>query len=350
MSNKDQGAALAVGPQPSTSGWSAHLRLHPLWLATMLLALLAVAALGNLMVGAAGLGIGQSLRALVLPDASVDTALIWDVRLPRILLAILVGANLAVAGVLIQTLTRNPLASPQTFGINGGAALAIVIAVIAFPGLSGGSTVLPAFIGAAAVGMLMWVLSLSNAITPLKLALAGIALQLVLAAMVQAVLIANNASADIVYWLAGSVTTAQWSKVWTVLPFSLAGIVVTIAGGHHFGLLALDASTGQSLGQNARRTGGLASVLIVVLAGSSVAVAGPIGFVGLMVPHIVRSLAGEDQRTVLALSALAGPLLLVSADLAGKLLAYPAELPVGIVTAILGAPAFLFITWRNRNQ
>lgn len=350
MSNKDQGAALGAAPHPSTSGWSAQRRLHPLGLLGLLLVLLAAAAIGNLMVGAAGLSAAQSIHALFLPDASVETALIWEVRLPRILLAILVGANLAVAGVLIQTLTRNPLASPQTFGINGGAALAIVIAVIAFPGLSGGSTVLPAFIGAAAIGMVMWVLSLSNAITPLKLALAGIALQLVLAAMVQAVLIAQNASADIVYWLAGSVTTAQWSKVWTVLPFSLAGIAVAIAGGHHFGLLALDASTGQSLGQNARRTGGLASLLIVVLAGSSVAVAGPIGFVGLMVPHIVRSLVGEEQRTVLALSAVAGPLLLVGADLGGKLLAYPAELPVGIVTAVLGAPAFLLITWRNRNQ
>ncbi|KKC39277.1 iron ABC transporter permease [Devosia epidermidihirudinis] len=326
------------------------MHLRPTWLFALILALLFAAAVGNLMVGAAGFSVEQSLRALFLPDTSVETALIWEVRLPRVLLAVLVGANLAVAGVLIQTLTRNPLASPQTFGINGGAALAIVVAVIAVPGLSGGSTVVPAFVGAAVIGMIMWILSLSNAITPLKLALAGIALQLVLAAMVQAVLIANNASADIVYWLAGSVTTAQWSKVWTILPFSLVGIVVAIAGGHHFGLLALDTSTGMSLGQNARRTGGLASALIVILAGSSVAVAGPIGFVGLMVPHIVRTLVGEEQRTVLILSVAAGPLLLVAADLGGKLVAYPAELPVGIITAILGAPAFLPITWRNRNQ
>ncbi|WP_313612992.1 iron ABC transporter permease [Agrobacterium sp.] len=349
MPNKAQVAATPAADKKEKARWSAERRLHPLWLLGLLIALLVVTAIGNLMVGAADLSVQQSLRALFQPDASVETALVWDVRLPRVLLASLVGANLAVAGVLIQTLTRNPLASPQTFGINGGAALAIVVCIIAFPGLSGGTTVLPAFAGAAGIGFIMWVLSLSNAITPLKLALAGVALQLVLAALVQAVLIANNASTDIVYWLAGSVTSAQWSKVMTILPFTLAGIAVTIAGGHHFSLLALDASTGQSLGQNARRTGGLASVLIVLLAGSAVAVAGPIGFVGLMVPHIIRSLVGEDMRTVLTLSTVAGPLLLVGADLGGKLITYPTELPVGIVTAILGAPAFLLITWRNRT-
>jgi len=350
MSNKAERASRSSAHENTKIGWNGAFRRHPVWLFGILLVLLAIVATGNLMVGAAGLTVQQFLTGLFQPDSSVETALIWDVRLPRVLLAILVGANLAVAGVLIQTLTRNPLASPQTFGINGGAALAIVVCVIALPGLSGGTTVLPAFAGAAAIGFIMWVLSLSNVITPLKLALAGVALQLVLAALVQAVLIANNASTDIVYWLAGSVTSAQWSKVLIILPFTVIGIIIAIAGGHHFGLLALDASTGQSLGQNAQRTGGLASILIVVLAGSSVAVAGPIGFVGLMVPHIVRSLVGEDLRTVLRLSTVAGPVLLVGADLGGKLATYPAELPVGIVTAILGAPAFLLITWRNRNQ
>jgi len=324
--------------------------INPVLLACMMLGLLVVAAIANLMVGASGLTLERSLSALFFPSDSVDSALIYDVRLPRLVQTILVGINLAVAGVLIQTLTRNPLASPQTFGINAGAALAIVTSVVAFPALSQWGTVLPAFAGAAIVGFLMWILSLSPAITPMKLALAGISIQLVLAALMQAILIANNASQDIVYWLAGSVNSAQWTKVTVILPFTIVGTIVAIAGGQHFGLLALDNSTGTSLGQNARRIGGLAAILIVALAGSAVAVSGPIGFVGLMVPHIVRRLAGEDQRTLLALSAIAGPLLLVAADLAGKLIAYPAELPVGIVTAILGAPAFLFITWTQRSK
>ncbi len=306
--------------------------------------------MAHLMVGPAGLSLDRSLTALFGMGTATDRALVHDVRLPRLMLTALVGANLAVAGVLIQTLTRNPLASPSTFGVNAGAALAIVLCVVAFPGLSQWGTVLPALAGAAGIGFLMWALSLAGGMTPMKLALAGIAIQLVLAALVQAILIANNAAQDIVYWMAGSVNSAQWSKVWIVLPFTLLGCASAVTAGHHFGLLALDASTGQSLGQNTRRTGGAAALLIVVLAGSAVAVSGPIGFVGLMVPHIVRRLAGEDQRTLLALSAIAGPLLLVAADLAGKLVAYPSEVPVGIITAIIGAPAFLLITWTLRSR
>lgn len=269
-------------------------------------------------------------------------------RLPRALLAVMVGANLAVAGVLIQTLTRNPLASPQTFGINAGASLVIVLCLIAFPPLKGAGTVWPAFAGAAVVGLAMWALSVSGAMNDMKLALAGISIQLVLAALVQAILIANNAAQDIVYWLAGSINGAQWEKVWIILPFTLIGGGAALLAGRHFGVLALDETTGLSLGQNATRVGGLAALLIVVLAGSAVAVSGPIGFIGLLVPHIIRRMAGGDQLTLIALSAIAGPLLLNAADLLGRVAAYPSEMPVGIVTALIGAPAFLLILWRQR--
>jgi iron complex transport system permease protein len=315
-----------------------------------MLILLALAILASLMVGASGLPLDRSLRALFVWDGSPDHALVFDVRLPRAAMAILVGANLAIAGVLIQTLTRNPLASPQTFGINAGAALAIVIVLIALPALGAWGSVLPAFVGAAAVGFIMWALSLSGAINTMKLALAGISIQLVLAALVQAILIANNAAQDVVYWLAGSVSAAQWSRIAIIAPFTIIGVSAAIAAGRHFGLLALDSTTGTSLGQNGRLVGASAAGLVVILAGSAVAVSGPIGFVGLIVPHVVRRLAGEDQRTLLMLSAIAGPLLLVTADLLGRLITYPAEVPVGIVTALIGAPAFLFITWRQRGR
>jgi iron complex transport system permease protein len=297
--------------------------------------------------GVSDLPVAKALHLLLMPDGSPQSALVWDVRLPRALLAVLVGANLAVAGVLIQTLTRNPLASPQTFGINAGAALAIVVYLIALPGLSGG-TVWPAFVGAALVGLAMWMLSVSGAMNDMKLALAGISVQLVLASLVQAILIANNAAQDIVFWLAGSINGAQWNKVAVILPFTLVGGGLSLLFGRHFGVLALGETTGLSLGQNAARVGGLAAALIVALAGSAVAVSGPIGFIGLLVPHIVRRLAGGDHLTVVALSMLAGPLLLSSADLVGRVAAYPTEVPVGIVTALLGAPAFLAILWRRR--
>ncbi|NTF46257.1 iron ABC transporter permease [Agrobacterium rhizogenes] len=323
---------------------------RPGLLGALLFLLLMAALVGGIAFGVSGLSAFRALRLLFLPDGSPESAVIWDVRLPRGILAVLVGANLAVAGVLIQTLTRNPLASPQTFGINAGASLAIVLCLIAFPALRSAGTVWPAFVGAAAVGFAMWALSVSGAMNEMKLALAGISIQLVLAALVQAILIANNAAQDIVYWLAGSINGAQWSKVWIILPFTLVGGGIALVAGRHFGVLALDENTGVSLGQNSRRVGGLAAVLIVVLAGSAVAVSGPIGFIGLLVPHIVRRLAGGDQATVLCLSAIAGPLFLSTADLFGRVAAFPAELPVGIVTALIGAPAFLAILYSRRSR
>lgn len=322
--------------------------MQPLALGCLLLAALAVVIIAAISFGVSELPVLRALSLFLSPDGSPDSALVWDVRLPRALLAVMVGANLAVAGVLIQTLTRNPLASPQTFGINAGASLVIVLCLIALPELKGAGTVWPAFAGAAAVGLAMWALSVSGAMNDMKLALAGISIQLVLAALVQAILIANNAAQDIVYWLAGSINGAQWDKVWIILPFSILGGGTALLAGRHFGVLALDDTTGVSLGQNARRVGGLAAALIVVLAGSAVAVSGPIGFIGLLVPHIIRRLVGGDQFTLIALSAIAGPLLLNAADLAGRITAFPSEMPVGIVTALVGAPAFLLILWRQR--
>jgi len=320
----------------------------PIVVGAVFLALLAITVISGMAFGVSNLPVRRALQLFFAPDGSADSALVWDVRLPRTALAIAVGANLAIAGVLIQTLTRNPLASPQTFGINAGASLVIVVCLIAWPEIRGAGMVWPAFAGAAVIGFAMWALSASGTMNDMRLALAGISIQLVLAALVQAILIANNTAQDIVYWLAGSINGAQWSKVWIILPFTFAGGAIALITSRHFDILALDEMTGLSLGQNARRVGGLAAILIVVLAGSAVAVSGPIGFIGLLVPHIVRRLAGGDHLTVLALSAICGPLLLNSADLLGRIAAFPAETPVGIVTALIGAPAFLVILWKQR--
>lgn len=337
-----RGRSPAIGSVPALR--------HPLVPGLLLAVLLAVCAIGTLMVGPSGLSLRRSFLAVLGQGDPRDIALVRDIRLPRLVLGVLVGANLGVAGLLSQTLTRNPLSSPQTFGINAGAALAIVLSFVAFPALSHWGTVAPALIGAAAIGAMMWSLSLSGGMTPTKLALAGIALHLVLSAMVQAVLIANNAAQDIVFWMAGSLNSAQWAKVAVIAPFTAMGLALAVVAAHHFAVLALDTQIGLSLGQNTRLVGGLAGLLIVLLAGSAVAVSGPIGFIGLMVPHLVRRLAGEDPRPLTVLCALAGALLLTGADLAGKLLAYPSEVPVGIVTAMIGAPAFLFITWMHRTR
>lgn len=309
----------------------------------------ALAILTSIAIGASDLGVRDAIRVLAFPDGSPQSALVWDVRLPRAVLVTLVGANLAVSGVLIQTLTRNPLASPQTFGVNAGASLALVVCLVAFPGVFGANTVWPAFVGAGAVGFAMWILSVSGTMNEIKLALSGISIHLVLSSIVQAILIANNAAQDIVYWLAGSVSGAQWDKVATIAPFSVIGVTLGVLASSHFGVLALDAGTGSSLGQNNKRVGSLASLLIVALAGSAVAVSGPIGFVGLLVPHIVRQLVGGDMRSILLASIIAGPLLLTIADILGRVAAFPAEVPVGVVTALIGAPAFLALLSAKRS-
>ena len=323
---------------------------NPIAVGAVLVVLLGFAIVAGIAFGVSSLPVLRALALLFSPDGSADSALVWDVRLPRAVLAIAVGANLAIAGVLIQTLTRNPLASPQTFGINAGASLAIVVCLIFWPEIRGAGMVWPAFAGAATIGFAMWALAASGTMNDMRLALAGISIQLVLAALVQAILIANNTAQDIVYWLAGSINGAQWSKIWIILPFTLTGATMALIAGRHFDILALDETTGLSLGQNAKRVGGLAAILIVILAGSAVAVSGPIGFIGLLVPHIVRRLAGGDHMTVIILSAICGPLLLNSADLIGRMTAFPAETPVGIVTALIGAPAFLMILWRQRAR
>lgn len=320
---------------------------------------LGAASFALIVVGVASIGVGSTavdpiggVLALLSPEESALQALVRDTRLPRMLLAALVGAALAVAGLLAQSMTRNPLASQQTFGINAGASFAIVVTAVAVPGTTAPGAQIghvgAGMIGAAAIGLVMWAVSTTGAVTVVSLALAGMTIQIVLSTLVQAVLIVENATQDLVFWLAGSVAGAQWSDVATLAPAVAIGLAVAIGGAPSFALLALDATTAAGLGQDPRRAAGVAAVVVVLLAGASVAVAGPIGFVGLMVPHIARRLVGAGFGRLLAACAVLGPLLLVTADLGGRLVAFPSETPAGIVTAVVGAPVFLVLAARRR--
>ncbi|MDG4797078.1 iron ABC transporter permease [Micromonospora sp. WMMD1082] len=311
----------------------------------LLLLVVGVVSLGT---GPTGIGWSRAIAALLDDEPSRLRSLVVDVRLPRALLAVLVGGSLAVAGLLAQALTRNPLASPQTFGINAGAAVAIVTATIAFPNLGALGTV-AALVGAAVVGAIMWALSTTGAVTIVGLALAGMTMQIVLSALVQAILIMNNSTHDIVFWLAGSVTGAQWDDVALLAPATAIGCAAALVGSRSFALLALDTTTAASLGQRPARAAGAAATIVVVLAGTAVAVAGPIGFIGLIVPHIARRLVGPRFVTQLVACLVLGPLLLLSADVLARLVAFPAETPAGIVTALLGAPVFLILAIRARR-
>ncbi|MBO1514925.1 FecCD family ABC transporter permease [Metabacillus bambusae] len=303
----------------------------------------------SISVGAADIDAGLVLKSLFETNPSKEQLIIQTLRLPRAIIGVLVGANLAVAGALMQAITRNSLASPQVFGVNAGASLFIVMVFAFLPNLSPSFLVIAAFIGAAAGGITVYSFASGGGMTHVKLALAGIAVHFLLSSLTQSVIIFSEQAKDVLYWLVGAVNGKTWTHVSLILPWSLTGLFVAILFSRSISILVLGESTAQGLGQQVGRIRILAGLLVIILAGSSVAVAGPVGFIGLIVPHIARKLVGGDYRRIIPFSALFGALLLVYADILARFIAYPFESPVGIVTALIGAPFFLYLARKGRN-
>ncbi|MFS0762461.1 MULTISPECIES: FecCD family ABC transporter permease [Peribacillus] len=311
--------------------------------------LLILGVLTSISVGAADIDASMVLKSFFDVDSSKEQTIIRTLRLPRAIVGALVGANLAVAGALMQAITRNSLASPQVFGVNAGASFFIVSAFAFFPNLSSVSLVCVAFIGAAVGGMAVYSFASGGGMTQVKLALAGMAVHFFLSSLTQGMIIFNEQAKDVLYWLVGSINGKTWAHVNMILPWSLIGLLVAALFSRSVSILVLGENMAQGLGQRVYRIRILAGILVIILAGSSVAVAGPVGFVGLIIPHIVRRLVGGDYRRIIPFSALFGALLLVYADILARFIAYPFESPVGIVTAIIGAPFFLYLAKRGRN-
>ncbi|MGW9103025.1 FecCD family ABC transporter permease [Priestia megaterium] len=300
-------------------------------------------------VGSSSISITDVMRALFQPDNSKQTTVIQTLRLPRAVLAALIGASLAVAGALMQAITRNSLASPQVFGVNAGASLAIVVATILFPELQSKTTVYFAFLGSALGGITVYSFAAGGKVTHIKLALAGMAVHLFLSSLTQGVIVLNEDATDVLYWLVGSINGKNWSHVLILLPWSVFGLIAAFIMGRSISILVLGENMATGLGEKVQWIRLVAGVIVIILAGSSVAVAGPIGFIGLIVPHIARKLVGGDYQRILPFSALLGGILLVYADILSRFIAYPFESPVGIVTALIGAPFFLYLARKGRN-
>ncbi|GAV40895.1 FecCD family ABC transporter permease [Streptomyces acidiscabies] len=269
-----------------------------------------------------------------------DALVVTGLRLPRTVIGLFVGAALGVAGAVAQGITRNPLASPTTLGINAGAGFAVVVAIYALGLDNPVEYVWFAFAGAAAAALFAQALARrSGDIDPVRLALGGTVLQLVLISWTSAVMLLNQRTLDEArFWLAGSLAERPLSALWQVLPTLVLGLVVALAVSPALNTLALGDDSAAALGVpvgKVRLAGGIA---VVLLAGSSVAVAGPVAFIGLAAPHLVRPFLGGDHRLLIPGCLLAGPILLLSADVLGRLVIRPSELEVGIVTAFLGAP------------
>ncbi len=280
-----------------------------------------------------------------------EVTIIWDRRVPRTLVGLLVGVALGVAGALMQSLTRNPLADPSLLGVDVGSAAAVV-AAIAFFGVSAvGDYIWFAFAGAAAASVLVYLLgSTGRAVTPERMVLAGVAISAGLGAFVAATLVLDPAAfQQFRFWQIGSLDGRTAEVVLTVLPFVLVGLLVAALLAGPLNALALGDEAGRALGVDVALARLGCAVAITLLCGASTAAVGPIAFIGLTVPHIARSITGPDQRWVLPYCAVLAPVLLLGADVLGRLVISPRELEVGIITAFLGAPVFIALC-RRRTQ
>ena len=316
--------------------------------------------LGLGLVAGSGLLLGSLLLGILLGAADIDATTVWQaifqfdgstehliirtVRLPRALLAVVVGAALAAAGTNTQGLTRNPLAAPDILGINVGASLAMVLAI--FLGSDSRNYVWFAFGGAAIAAVTVYWLGSTGrqGLTPLKLVIAGAALTALLHSLTTAVLLLSQQTLEeIRFWLAGSLAGQELADLWPVLPYITLGLAGSLALGRQLTLMSLGEDVAQGLGLQTAGVKIAAAVVVVLLAGSAVALAGPIGFVGLVVPHIIRIGVGMDYRWILPYAMLVGGILLSVADIAARLVIRPQELPVGIMTALIGAPFFIYL-------
>lgn len=316
-------------------------------------ALLVLMILLSVMAGARFYSLSQVADALFHTDP-VRTAdiIIRTSRLPRTYMALAIGAFLAVAGGLMQALTRNPVASPGLFGVNAGAALMIVLAGSIFSLSAPWQTLLLAFFGACAACALVWLASKAGngRQNPLRLVLAGVAITALCNAFTQAILVIDQETLDtMLFWLAGSLTDNNPHIYAMLFPGTLLIMVACLSAGQ-MNVLSAGDDIAVGLGQNIVRVRLVASLLVVGLAGNAVALAGNIGFVGLMVPHIARQLVGSDLRHMLPACALIGALLLLTADIVARVIIVPQEVPVGVMTALMGAPFFVLLAQRRGNH
>lgn len=316
------------------------------------LAAVVVVALLSLRIGSLTISTADAWNALFAYDpTSYNQTVVRSLRLPRTLIALAVGGGLAVAGAVMQAVTRNPLAGPSILGVSSGASFAIVTAIFVGGLTSPYQYVWFSFAGALGASALVFLIGTAGrgGGTPVKLALAGAVVSALLGAWVSALLLLDEQTLDIArFWLAGSVAGRSLDIFWVVAPFLAGGVAISMLMGHQLNVLSLGDDTARALGMHTARIRVIASALVVLITGAAVSAAGPIGFVGLAVPHMVRGLVGPDYRWVLPYSLLLGAILLTGADIAGRVVVRPSELQVGIVTALVGAPVLIYLA-RKRS-
>lgn len=340
-------ADTGAGPQPAVR-LSGRRRVVALLAALALLSLVLVLSIA---VGTNRLPLGD-VWAAVRGDAGAEARdIVLGLRVPRTAAGLAVGAALGLAGALIQALTRNPLADPGILGVNSGAAFAVVLAIGVFGVTDVTGYVWFALAGALTVTVVVYLIGTAGrrTVDPIQLTLAGVAVGAALTGAATAMMLRDPATFDRMRsWNAGAIAGLRFDSIAAVLPFLVVGALLATAVARSLNAIALGDELARTMGVNVTRARLLVVVAVTVLAGGATALAGPIAFVGLMVPHTARFLIGPDQRWILLLSAVLGSCLLLAADIVGRVVVIPAEMPAGVVTAFVGAPVLVLLARHRR--
>jgi iron complex transport system permease protein len=316
------------------------------------LAVIVLVALLSLRLGAHPVSTRSAWNAVFSYDASdYDQVVVHSLRVPRTIIALGVGAALAVTGCVMQAITRNPLADSSILGVSNGASFAVVVAIFVFHLTQPYQFVWFAFAGALVAAVLVFTIGATgkDGPTPLKLTLAGVVISALLGSWTSALVLLDEETMDVArFWMAGSVAGRSLEVFWWLAPILLVGTAGCLLMGHQLNVMSMGEETARSLGMNTARTRILCGVLVVLITGAATAIAGPIGFVGLAVPHMVRAVIGPDYRWILAYSVIVGAIFLTLSDVIGRIVLDSGELQVGIVTALFGAPFLVVLARRAR--
>jgi len=307
---------------------------------------------GSLIFGYANTNLKTVYDAFFHFNGSNEHIIVYEVRLPRALIGAVVGASLALAGAIMQALTKNPLASPSVFGINAGAGFFLVIAISVFYVNSFQAFTWIAFAGAAFSAFVVYFVGSfgREGLTPMKLTLAGAAMAALFSSLTQGLLVVNEAALDqVLFWLAGSIQGRKLEGLAIILPYVIPAILISLLLSPKINVLTMGEDVAKGLGQRTGFVKLLGALIVIILGGGSVAVVGPIAFIGIVIPHFSRFIVGNDYRWILPYCIVLGGSLLVLADILARYIVMPEELPVGVMTALIGTPFFIYIARRGFN-
>ncbi|WP_416294985.1 FecCD family ABC transporter permease [Paenibacillus illinoisensis] len=339
-----------------TESPTAKIHTRP-WAATLILTgglvLLALGMALSISFGAADIKLGVVWQAIFNfnPDLTPHQ-IIWEIRLPRILGGAMVGACFAVAGAIMQGMTRNPLADSGLLGLNSGAGFALAVCFAFFPGMPYMYIIMYSFIGAGLGVLLVYGFGAASrsGLTPLRLVLAGAAVSAMLSALSEGIALYFKIGQDLAFWTAGGVAGTKWSQLEVMFPWVLAALIVGLIISRSITLLSLGEEIAVGLGQRTGVIKLVGLIVVLILAGTAVSVVGAVGFVGLIIPHLTRKIVGVDYRWIIPCSAVMGSLLLVFADLAARMINPPYETPIGALVALIGVPFFLYLARKERRS